>query len=104
MSDKDTAESTLVVPAVPVAPAVPIVPSTPTVADIGKYEAEKADRQLKHWVIKVIVSVVALMFSVACSAFIYMSVVKGPNSGADASVIKTFLDTLLEMFKIMKTS
>lgn len=103
MSDEETAAA---VPPphveTPAAPAIPVVPSAPTVADIGKYEAEKADRQLKHWVIKVIVGVVAFMFSLVCAAFIYSSVVKSPTGNSDPSVIKAFLDTLLEMFKIMK--
>lgn len=102
MSDEQTAAVVPVPPEPPAAPAIPVVPLPPTVADIGKYEAEKADRQLKHWVIKVIVGVVALMFSLICSAFIYSSVVKAPNGNTDPSVIKSFLDTLLEMFKIMK--
>lgn len=86
----------------PTAPVLPVVPAVPTVDDIGKYEEAKANRQLKHWVIKVIVGVVALMFSLICAAFIYSSVVKSPNGNTDPSVIKAFLDTLLEMFKIMK--
>lgn len=87
----------------PAAPALSVVPAITTVDDFEKYEAAKANRQLRHWVIKVIVGVVAAMFSLVCAAFIYSSVVKSPNGNTDPSVIKAFLDTLLEMFKIMKT-
>ena len=89
-------------PEVPEVPAAPVVTAAPTIADISKYEAEKEARQLKTWVIKLIVGVVALMFAFICAAFIYASVVKPTGENTDPSVIKAFLDTLLEMFKVMK--
>ena len=92
-------------PAVPTvtAPPVPVAPVvTPTVAQIEEYEAKKAERQLRHWVIKTIVIVIAVAFSFLAAAMIWTNVVKAPNGQADTTMLKQFLDTLLEMFKLMK--
>ena len=86
-----------------VPPVVPAAPVATSITEIEEYEAKKADRQLKHWVIKLVVGTVAAMFSLVCAAVIYSTVVKGGN-GTDPSMIKVFLDTLLEMMKVMKTN
>jgi hypothetical protein len=93
------------VPTVPevIAPPVPTTPViAPTVAQIEEYEAKKAERQLKHWVIKTIVIVIAVAFSCLVAALIWTNVVKAPSGQADTTMLKQFLDTLLEMFKLMK--
>lgn len=103
MSDEDTIRSADL-PAAPPVPSVPVPPVVvpPTVAEFAEYEAKKADRQLKHWVIKMIVIVVAVTFSLLMAGIIWTNVVKAPNGQADTTMVKQFLDTLLEMLKLMK--
>lgn len=103
MSDEDTVRQVVqpMAPDVPVVSAPP-VPVPPTVAEIGEYEDKKANRQLRHWVIKVIVIVVAVAFSLLVAGLIWKNVVKAPAGQADTTMLKQFLDTLLEMLKLMK--
>lgn len=112
MSDENTVKGPeTAVPEVPETPSVPTVSAPPvptppvvppTVAQIEEYEAKKAERQLRHWVIKTIVIVIAFAFSLLVAGLIWANVVKAPAGQADTTMLKQFLDTLLEMFKLMK--
>lgn len=89
-------------PETPVSPTPPVAPQPPSIDQIEEYEEKKANRQMRHWFIKVMTVTVAGTFSLFMAGLIYTMLVKNGQNGDTTSIVKSFLETILEMFKIMK--
>jgi len=70
-----------------------------SIDELIKYEDHKDNRQLKNWVIKMFVFVIAMSFLVVCTGFVWVS---SAHLIADSRVIKEFLETMTEIMKMFK--
>lgn len=82
-----------------VEPAAPVCVPDKTTTEGKDPDATKDERRLRHWVIRVFVSVVAVLFVATVLTMLYVYVVRGDK--LDGGIIGSFLQAVTEIIKIL---